>query len=147
MKGLDVKICDYMMSFAQSETSNKILPTLDKKIVTRIPILFASYEPHCLLTASLSPSPVRPTRLRVDRLSVWPQHHLEHADVPAEHSTGHLLHPHPGLPHLRLCPGGQLQLHQHRPQHRHSQCHHRSVVLLHLSCSHSLGFSCVFNSL
>lgn len=81
--------------------------------------------------------PCIPIRLRVNRLGVWPQHHLEHADVPAEHTTGHLLHPHPGLPHLRLRPGGQLQLHQHRPQHRHSQRHHRSVVLLHLSRSHS----------
>lgn len=95
--------------------------------------------------------PCIPIRLRVNRLGVWPQHHLEHADVPAEHTTGHLLHPHPGLPHLRLRPGGQLQLHQHRPQHRHSQRHHWSVVLLHLSRSHSLRlaqvFFVVFNSL
>lgn len=91
----------------------------------------------CLLT--LSPSSVSPLRLCVNRLSVWPQHHLEHADVPAEHPTGHLLHPHPGLPHLRLRPSRQLQLHQHWPQHRHSQRHHRSVEFRRLSCSHSLG--------
>lgn len=82
-------------------------------------------------------------RLCVDRLSVWPQHHLKHADVPAQHPTGYLLHPHPGLPHLRLCPSGQLQLHQHRHQHRHSQCHHRSAALLHLSCDHSCRLSCL----
>lgn len=105
--------------------------------------------PFCFLAALFIdsfdfPSSVHPIRLCVDRLSVWPQHHLEHADVPAEHPTGHLLHPHPGLPHLRLRPGGQLQLHQHRTQHRPSQHHQWSVVLIHLSCSHFLGFACIY---
>jgi len=45
-----------------------------------------------------------PLRLCVDRLCVWPEHHLEHADVAAQHPTGHVLHPHPGFPHLRLSP-------------------------------------------
>lgn len=68
-------------------------------------------------------------RLCVDRLSVWPQHHFKHADIPAEHPTGHLVHPHPGLPHLCLRPSCQLQLHQHWHQHWYSQCHHWWVVL------------------
>lgn len=68
-------------------------------------VLCSEYWCHCLLYV---------VRLCVDRFSVWPQHHAEHADVSTEHPTGHLLHPHTGLPHLCLCSCGQLQLHQHR---------------------------------
>lgn len=67
------------------------------------------------LTAGLSP------RLRVHGLSVWPQHHAQHANVAAEHASGHVLHAHLGVPHV----GHGAGQHQHFGAHRHQLQPHK----------------------
>lgn len=55
-----------------------------------------------------------PVRFRVDGFGVRPQHDAQHADA-AEHPAGHVVHAHPGVPHL----GHGAGQHQHYGAHRH----------------------------
>lgn len=88
-------------------------------------------------------------RLRVNGFGVWPQHHTQHADVAAEHASGHVVHAHPGVPHLGHGSGQhehirahRHQLQPHQPRYRASNSTH-SVRLENLRC-HFLSKSTIF---
>lgn len=63
------------------------------------------------LSSSLSLCPL--CRLCFNGFSFRPQHHTKHANIAAEHSSGHILHTHPGVPHLSYGAG----------QHQHFRAH------------------------
>lgn len=76
-----------------------IMPGKKKK--NRVNMVYGTWQSlrtHRLDSNSDDPS--RLCRFGINRFSVRSQHHTQHADVTAEHSSGHILHAHPGVSHL-----------------------------------------------
>lgn len=65
-------------------------------------------------------------RFCVNGFSVWSQHHTQHANIAAEHTSGHVVHTHPGVPHLSHGAGQ----HQHFRAHRHQLQSHKPWYVL-----------------